>query len=229
MKKAVTNQLFEKDLTIVDKAPGSDYGQNDEKRFSPTDASYNPTSGDLVLTIAAHGLSQGDTINIAENGLTFTCGMDGNTATKTYPRTTDPVYNTAIAVTAVTATAITVDVGQSSGFVISDVDYNPTTGDMEMTIGTHALTTSNTVTIAPDVLAFTCDADNHQTIHTYPRTTDPSYNTAIAITGVTATSITVMLVLHLVVRLRHILVQLVQIMHIRKILKYYHLQEILLQ
>ena len=131
------------------------------------------------------------TVTIGQDKLSFTCGMDSNTATKTYPRTTDPVYNTAIAVSAVTATAITVNVGQSSGFVISDVDYNPTTGDMEMTIGNHALTTSNTVTIAPDVLAFTCDADNHQTVHTYPRTTDPSYNTAIAITGVTATSITV--------------------------------------
>ena len=131
------------------------------------------------------------TITIGQDKLSFTCGMDSNTATKTYPRATDPVYNTAIAVSAVTATNITVNVGQSSGFVISDVDYNPTTGDMEMTIGNHALTTSNTVTIAPDVLAFTCDADNHQTVHTYPRTTDPSYNTAIAITGVTATSITV--------------------------------------
>ena len=130
-------------------------------------------------------------VTIGQDKLSFTCGMDGNTATKTYPRTTDPVYNTAIAVSAVTATGITVDVGQASGFVISDVDYNPTTGDMEMTIGNHALTTSNTVTIAPDVLSFTCDADNHQTVHTYPRTTDPSYNTAIAITGVTSTTITV--------------------------------------
>ena len=131
------------------------------------------------------------TITIGQDKLSFTCGMDSNTATKTYPRATDPVFNTAIAVSAVTATGITVNVGQSSGFVISDVDYNPTTGDMEMTIGNHALTTSNTVTIAPDVLAFTCDADNHQTVHTYPRTTDPSYNTAIAITGVTGTTITV--------------------------------------
>jgi hypothetical protein len=131
------------------------------------------------------------TVTIGQDKLSFTCGMDGNTATKTYPRATDPVFNTAIAVSAVTATGITVNVGQSSGFVISDVDYNPTTGDMEMTIGNHALTTSNTVTIAPDVLAFTCDADNHQTVHTYPRTTDPSYNTAIAITGVTGTTITV--------------------------------------
>jgi hypothetical protein len=130
-------------------------------------------------------------VTIGQDKLSFTCAMDGNTATKTYPRATDPVYNTAIAVSAVTAERITVNVGQSSGFVISDVDYNPTTGDMEMTIGNHALTTSNTVTIAPDVLAFTCDADNHQTTHTYPRTTDPSYNTAIAISGVTATTITV--------------------------------------
>ena len=130
-------------------------------------------------------------VTIGQDKLSFTCGMDSNTATKTYPRTTDPVYNTAIAVSAVTATGITVNVGQSSGFVISDVDYNPTTGDMEMTIGNHALTTSNTVTIAPDVLAFTCDADNHQTTHTYPRTTDPSYNTAIAITAVSGTTITV--------------------------------------
>ena len=130
-------------------------------------------------------------VTIGQDKLSFTCGMDSNTATKTYPRATDPVYNTAIAVSAVTATGITVNVGQSSGFVITDVDYNATTGDMEMTIGNHALTTSNTVTIAPDVLSFTCDADNHQTTHTYPRTTDPSYNSAIAITAVSGTTITV--------------------------------------
>ena len=40
--------------------------------------------------------------------------MDGNTAQKTYPRTTDPAYNKRLAITAVTTNSFTVNVGKSS-------------------------------------------------------------------------------------------------------------------
>ena len=60
-----------------------------------------------------------------------------------------------------------------------------------MTIGSHSFTTSDTVTIGAGKLTFTCDKDNNTTTHTYPRVGDPVYNTAIAITAVAATTITV--------------------------------------
>ena len=67
---------------------------------------------------------------------------------------------------------------------VTNATYTPSTGVLVLTIGTHTFSTSDTVTIAPKALNFTCDADNHATEHAYPRTTDPAYNTALAITAV---------------------------------------------
>tara|TARA_B000000609_G_scaffold148265_1_gene131808 strand:- start:360 stop:5939 length:5580 start_codon:yes stop_codon:yes gene_type:complete len=61
-----------------------------------------------------HNLKIGNSIAIAGNAFTFTCTMDGNTAQKTYPRTTDPAYNQKLAITAVTTETFTVNVGKSS-------------------------------------------------------------------------------------------------------------------
>jgi len=74
---------------------------------------------------------------------------------------------------------------------VSAATYIPTTGVLELTIGSHSYTTSDTLTIAPKALIFTCDADNHETLHAYPRTSDPAYNTALSITAVTGTTVTV--------------------------------------
>ena len=67
----------------------------------------------MVITAAGHTLTTSNTISIADNALSFTCDMDGNTATKTYPRSTDPVSGQNIAITAVTTDTFTVNVGAS--------------------------------------------------------------------------------------------------------------------
>jgi len=75
---------------------------------------------------------------------------------------------------------------------VSGTTYNSATGDLVLEVGTHSLTTSNTIEINGSSLTFTCDQDNHATQHKYPRTKDPVYgNTAIPITAVTGTTITV--------------------------------------
>ena len=77
IKKAITNQLYEKDLTITaDNAPGSDYGQV-TKQYTPHNVTYDPATGVCVFSVANHGLSAGDRIAIADNSITFTCTMDG--------------------------------------------------------------------------------------------------------------------------------------------------------
>lgn len=58
--------------------------------FTPTDATYDGATGVLVLTIAGHGLSNGDTISIADYGITFQCSMDNYLTNHPYPRPTDP-------------------------------------------------------------------------------------------------------------------------------------------
>ena len=299
---------------------------NDSSTKDVTNATYNGNTGLLVLTIGSHSYTTSNTVTIGADKLVFTCDLDGNSTTHTYPRVGDPAYNTAIAITAVAATTITVNVGiggafiddetirnykirygsnsgefavgerfkvkkltltgevgegffaqgqiirtqdtkaeivgysqarntiylgkigrtQSSGqdyhnatFVAgaqlntynskfgsaslalsagtsahtfasgvtnaivasngatgsftaaTGTTYNPLTGVMVIEIGTHTLTTANKVTIADSGVVFTCTMDGGATNHPYPRSTDPSSGTALTITAVTGTTITV--------------------------------------
>ena len=158
-----------------------------------TGASYNPVTGILTTTVANHGFSLGDRVRIADNSLIMSCGMDGNTAQKSYPRPTDPYSKKWMNVVGVTDTTFDVNVGTSPlvGFIPTAVDYDPTTGDMEMTIGSHSLTVGTSIKLAANSLTFTCAQDGGGSEHSYPRSSDPAHDTAINITAVTATTITV--------------------------------------
>ena len=76
---------------------------------------YDNTTGLMVMEIGSHSLTTSDTVTITANSLVFTCTNDGNRQQKTYPRASDPAYNTAVAITAVTGTTITVNVGTNTG------------------------------------------------------------------------------------------------------------------
>jgi len=191
-----------------------------------TNAVYDPNTGLCVMTIGSHSFTTSDTVTIGANKLSFTCTADGNVKTKTYPRTTDPAYNTAIAITAVDQSGgtITCNVGAVSGnattayprssdpisnkwvaisnvqtdtFDIQVLDTIPSTNTDTHTFVSGAVgaikrtVAANTLTIASKALIFTCDADNHATLHSYPRTSDPAYNTPLGITAVTGTTVTV--------------------------------------
>lgn len=136
-------------------------------------ATYNQATGDMVLTIGSHSLTTSDTVTLKEESLAFSCTYgQGN---HTY------VGGTASNAITITAGSVQRDVTAAT--------YNYATGIIEMTIGAHSFTTSDTVTIADNALTFTCDADSNATQHTYPRSTDPASGTAIAITAVTGTTI----------------------------------------
>ena len=139
-----------------------------------TNASYNSSTGVMSLTIANHGWDNGDYIKIDDNALSFTCDYGGGTHTY---------------VSGTVNAAITDNTSATHN--VTDASYDPVTGNLVLTIGSHSLTTSNTVTVGANKLGFTCTEDNNATAHYYPRTTDPAYNTAIAITAVQATTITV--------------------------------------
>ena len=53
------------------------------------------------------------------------------------------------------------------------------------------MTGSNTVTIAPTSISFTCSKDDYRTNHAYPRSTDPAAGSTLNITSFTTNSITV--------------------------------------
>ena len=147
----------------------------------------------MVISTVGHGLTTSNTISIADNALSFTCTMDGNTATKTYPRPSDPASGQALAITAVTTDTLTVNVGASPivNYDVTNATYDSATGVLVMTIGNHSLPVNTSIQIAPNSLTFTCDKDGNATQHTYPRVTDPAYNTALNIDATTSDSITV--------------------------------------
>ena len=147
------------------------------KRFTPTAATYNPANGNLVLTIPNHGLLQNADVRIEPNSLKFKCNMDSGYAIKSYPRTTDPKYNTNINIDAVTTDTITLNVGTSPLVNYTpgnNTTYDPTTGDLVLHIGTtgaNALSVGESIKLADSAVTFTCGADYNQSNHSYPRTT----------------------------------------------------------
>ena len=85
-----------------------------------TDATYNPVTGDLVLTIGAHAYTTANTLVIANGAISFTCSRDNHATSHTYPRATDPAYGATLPITAVDAAGtVTVNVGVSAGVTIS--------------------------------------------------------------------------------------------------------------
>ena len=97
--------------------------------------------------------------------------MDGYYSNHAYPRTTDPSYNKPIEIKAVTSDAITLNVGSTPTieYTPTGATYTPTTGLLELTIGSHGITTGESVKLLDGAVTFTCTegAGNHS----YPRTT----------------------------------------------------------
>lgn len=77
---------------------------------------YDSKTGILSVTAAAaHGMDNTDTVTIPAASLVFKCSQDNYTDEKKYPRTTDPAYNATLAVTVITTTKFTVNVGIQTG------------------------------------------------------------------------------------------------------------------
>ena len=167
MKLAIVNQLLEKDLTITP-ANANYWGT---AVGTPTNVTYDAISGIAEVTIANHGLSNGDDVVIKTNGLTFSCGMDGNVAEKSYPRLLDAIHEQSLSVSNSTTDTFEITVGASpeKTFTISDADYDPASGDVELTIGSHSLRAGTGIKIEPESITFTCSLDNDQTEHSYPK------------------------------------------------------------
>ena len=82
--------------------------------FTPTSAEYEPISGIMTTTIGTHGLRPGDKVKLLDNSFTFRCAQDNYTTTHTYPRPgSDPFAGESITILQVTATTITINVGNA--------------------------------------------------------------------------------------------------------------------
>jgi len=93
---------------------------NTGAQFTPSDASYDPVTGDLVLFISGtgiqtHGLTDSNTVQIATGSISFACSKDDYSTIHSYPRSTDPVAGISTAILSFNADTITVNVGANVG------------------------------------------------------------------------------------------------------------------
>ena len=141
--------------------------------FTPNDATYNPSTGELILDIGFHGLSPGEGIIILDNSLSFTCDMDNNQSIKTYPRPCiDPFAGRSIKISSVTATTITINAGISSEnkfFTPTAADYDSVSGILTVTVGQHGLGVGRNIVFKNESLGFSCTLDGNATTTFYPR------------------------------------------------------------
>ena len=154
------------------------------------------------MCIRDSNLTPDTSVKISNGSLPFQCDKDNFATDHLYPRATDPSYDTAVNITSVTATTITLNVGTTTddslhrwkpGFAASNAI---TSGGDHAHIfagaANNGLQKSNSaVTFNPNALSFTCDKDNNATVHTYPRTTDPAHATPLEVWAVTNDTITI--------------------------------------
>jgi len=164
------------------------------KSFTPTDATYDPATGDFVMTIANHTLTNKNGIYIKPDSFTFTCDMDGNRTEHILPSIGQPAYNNRLEIQSVTTNTITVNVGKSGPnveFNPTNATYDPATGDFVVTVESHSLSVGEGVIMEAESFAFTCDMDDNQSVKSYPRVgIDPKAVRSIPLTAVTDTTMT---------------------------------------
>ena len=112
-----------------------------------TGAVYTPSTGVLVLTIGSHSFTTSNTLRIATNSLTFQCAADNYATNHTYPRSSDPAHNTPLAITAVTGTTVTVNVGVANAGSSSQKDYPRSTDPISGRWTKIFAVTENTVSV----------------------------------------------------------------------------------
>ena len=162
-------------------------------QFTPTNATYNASTGVFVISIPNHGLSTNDTVGIGTSSIVFSCEMDNYGSDHPYPRPTDPIAGIQTAITAVTTNTITLNVGKSelNFYDVSDASYAADTGVLVLTIGAHTLLPGRSIKLKKESLRFTCSKNNYATQHKYPREGDPIFDGTPVVGVASATQFTI--------------------------------------
>ena len=85
--------------------------------FTPTNSTYDPSTGDMVLTLGAdHGITTDDHIEFKPGSITFSCANGASIEEISHPRIGEPNYMMPLEVTAVSANTITVNPGTANGY-----------------------------------------------------------------------------------------------------------------
>ena len=78
--------------------------------MTPTNIGHNPTTGIMTVTVAGHGMENGDMIKIDDNGILLTCSLDDHQTTHAYPRPSDPASGSWLKISNVTTDTFDVKV-----------------------------------------------------------------------------------------------------------------------
>ena len=118
--------------------------------LTPTNATYEPTTGEFILTIPDHGLTTSDSIGIKTGSIVFTCDSDNFADKQSYPRATDPIAGVITPVTSYTSGSITVNVGTNAGFNAVAIATVGAGGTLHVTVSAAGTGYVNPQFIIPD-------------------------------------------------------------------------------
>jgi hypothetical protein len=137
-----------------------------------TNAPYNAETGDVTLTIASHGFSNGDYIKLSDNSLTYNCVLDDNVVSKSYPRAGyDYPSGRWLSISGVTTNTFNINIGASS-YTNSHTFVTASINGVQRQNGTFTINVGNAGSASGSIHTFvsaTANAIKHlpQSVHTF--------------------------------------------------------------
>jgi len=130
-------------------------GAEEIQQYTPSGASYDPTTGLFTVTIGNHGFNVDEEVYFEEGAFTLQCAKDGYATDHPYPRSTDPAgRQTRLKIKSVpTNSTFVVDVGTSTNTSAHNVTQFATNGVKHVDTtnaynGTHEVTAATTFTFS---------------------------------------------------------------------------------
>jgi len=160
-------------------------------------AEYTGDTGMMTVTThVPHGFEMGQGIDFRKMGWTCYYGDYSHTFVSADAAAIFSGGDYTHQFVSATSGAININSGASIGnqLDITGAIYTPVTGVLQLTSSAaHGMSTNDNVTVDILSLNFTCARDNYQSVHSYPRATDPiaGINTAVTVSDATNFSINV--------------------------------------
>ena len=153
-----------------------------------SNATYDPATGIMEATVGSHTLEVGDHIWFKPESIIFSCNMGSGVANHSSPQAHHPYYNKPCPIIGTTTTTIRMNVGTGGTGQVPHTFVSATPN--ALTAG-HGLSAGRYVLLKTGGLVFTCDRDNNKTRTGYPRASDPAAGTPIEVLGATPNRITI--------------------------------------
>tara|TARA_A100000172_G_scaffold19068_2_gene10521 strand:+ start:977 stop:3781 length:2805 start_codon:yes stop_codon:yes gene_type:complete len=160
-------------------------------------AEYTGDTGMMTVTThVPHGFEMGQGIDFRKMGWTCYYGDYSHTFVSADAAAIFSGGDYTHQFVSATSGAININSGASIGnqLDITGAIYTPVTGVLQLTSSAaHGMSTNDNVTVDILSLNFTCARDNYQSVHSYPRATDPiaGINTAVTVSDATNFTINV--------------------------------------